>query len=404
MTLAKSLSQQIKSKAKELGFELSAILRPEPMATFGFFSEWIARNYHGEMEYLRNRRDERKHVLSLMPEAKTIVLVAMNYYHPARHDTLEVPPDRGVISRYAWGDDYHDVMKKRLKLLLAWLEDETGLPLSGRAYVDTGPILERELAARGGLGFIGKNTCLISPRFGSWLFLGELLLPVELYPDESLPPEISALTDNSLGTCGGCTKCIDACPTGALIAPYLIDARKCISYLTIELKGPIPKELRPSIGNRIFGCDICQEVCPWNRKFSRLSNHPEFAPRPGLEVPSLIELMVLDDEGFREKFRKSPIKRAKRRGFLRNVAVALGNWGSEEAVPVLLKSLHDHEPLIRGHSAWALGRICTEEAMKGLREVLPDEPSDWVRQEIMSALQECNPKALAGYTRSECIG
>ncbi len=386
------LSEEIKEKARELGFDLVAVLEPGPMATVGFFLDWLERGFHGEMGYLYRRRLERRSVLDVMPEARSVVVVAMNYYHPSRPDTLEISPDKGVISRYAWGDDYHDVMKGRLKELLSWIEGETGQDLDGRAYVDTGPILERELAARAKLGFIGKNGCLISPEFGSWLFLGELILPLDLTPDDVLPPEVSSLTDNELGTCGGCTRCIDACPTGALLAPYLIDARKCISYLTIELKGPIPKHLRPLIGNRIFGCDVCQEVCPWNRRFSRPSVHPEFAPRPGLDVPDLLDLMDLDEEGFREMFRKSPVKRAKRRGLLRNVAVALGNWGSEEAVPVLLKALRDHEPLVRGHSAWALGRICTSDAVAGLRDALEIEPSAWVREEIASALAECEER------------
>jgi epoxyqueuosine reductase len=239
-------------------------------------------------------------------------------------------------------------------------------------------LLEREIAARAGLGFVGRNTNLIHPRWGSWLFLGELLLSVEV------PPLAPAMAGS--GTCGRCTRCLEACPSGALVAPYILDARRCISYLTIELKGPIPHEMRPSLGNRIFGCDICQEVCPWNRRFARRAVEAAFQPRPGAIAPPLLDLLALDDEGFRQRFRGSPVRRARRRGLLRNVAVALGNWGHPAAVPGLVRALHDAEPLIRGHAAWALGRIAGSEARRALQAALATEGDEWVGEEMRLAL------------------
>ncbi|MEJ2210289.1 MAG: tRNA epoxyqueuosine(34) reductase QueG, partial [Anaerolineae bacterium] len=283
---------------------------------------------------------------------------------------------RGVIASYAWGPDYHDLMLPRLEELAA----VPGQPAAHRAYVDTGPLLERALAAAGGLGFIGRNTNLIHPRLGSWLFLGEILMDVDL-------PPMAVSESEAAGTCGRCTRCLQACPTGAFAAPYVLDARRCISYLTIELKGPIPRELRPLVGNRIFGCDICQEVCPWNRRFARPSDPPPWpAPPPEAMAPPLLELLALDEEAFRRRFAGSPIRRAKRRGLLRNVAVALGNWGHPAAVPGLVRALGDAEPLVRGHAAWALGRIGTPPARRALAQALPAEGDDWVREEIGAAL------------------
>jgi epoxyqueuosine reductase len=240
--------------------------------------------------------------------------------------------------------------------LAEFVESRSGKALASRAYVDTGPVLERDLAARAGLGFIGKNTLLIHPRLGSWLFLGELLLDLDLPP---IGPDFSGPGGARPvhGTCGRCTRCLDACPTGALVAPYILDARRCLSYLTIELKGSIPPDLRPLLGNHILGCDVCQQVCPWNRRFARPSHEPGFQPRPGALAPSLLDLMALDDEGFRQRFRGSPVTRANRRGLLRNVAVALGNWGDPAAMPALRRALGDAEPLIQDHAAWALERI-----------------------------------------------
>jgi epoxyqueuosine reductase len=255
-------------------------------------------------------------------------------------------------------------------------------PVGGRAYVDTGPVLERELAQRAGLGWFGRNTMLIQPRRGSYFFLGVVLLDVELAYDEPFERD----------HCGTCTNCLVACPTGALLgrdengAPRM-EARRCISYLTIELKGPIPRALLPLIGNRIYGCDICNEVCPHNSpKFVQITSEEAFWPRQGVHGERLIELMAMDQAEFSRRFKNSPVKRAKRRGLLRNVAVALGNWGSPEAVPVLAAALADAEPLIRGHAAWALGRIGTEAARQALRGRAEVEEDGWVREELSLAL------------------
>jgi epoxyqueuosine reductase len=268
-------------------------------------------------------------------------------------------------------------MLPRLHRLAAVVADITGEPASYRAYVDTGPLLERELAGRAGLGFVGKNTNLIHPRLGSWIFLGEVLLDTEIAPG-SRP--------STGGTCGRCTRCLEACPTAAFPRPYVLDARRCISYLTIEHRGPIPRQLRPALGNRIFGCDICQEVCPWNKRFAQPTAEPAFQPSTDSMAPSLLELMALDEASFRQDFRASPIKRAKRRGLLRNVAVALGNWADPDATPVLSRALQDAEPLIRGHAAWALGRIGGWQACQALEQRRAVEEDLWVREELDLAL------------------
>src|SRR5690606_7040799 len=284
-------------------------------------------------------------------------------------------------ARYARNEDYHDLLKNRLIELQNRISAEL-LPAGGRAYVDTGAVLERELAQRAGLGWIGRNTMLIQPRRGSYFFLGVILLDVELPYDRPFQRD----------HCGSCERCVVACPTGALLgrdesgAPVL-DARRCISYLTIELRGPIPRGLRPLIGNRIYGCDICQEVCPHNNsKFVQITSEEAFWPRAGVHGERLIELMGMTQEDFSRRFKNSPVKRAKRRGLLRNVAVALGNSGAPEAVPVLAQALEDEEPLVRGHAAWALGRIGTAEALAALRGRGAVEEDGWVVDEISLAL------------------
>jgi epoxyqueuosine reductase len=264
-------------------------------------------------------------------------------------------------------------MWSRLNALLDFVRERCPEGVNGRGYVDTAPILEGDLAAAAGLGWTGKNTLLITPGIGSWYFLGELLLDIPLAHDAPMGDH-----------CGTCRRCLDACPTGAFKGPYELDARRCISYLTIELKGPIPRELRAPIGHRIYGCDVCQDVCPHNKPDRALAD-PALASSPGLDAPDLLELLALDDEGFRERFRSSPIKRAKRRGFLRNVCVALGNSGDRRAVPPLVRALSDHEPLIRGHAAWALGRLGGEDAARALQTARAMETDEWVGEEIAAA-------------------
>ncbi len=282
---------------------------------------------------------------------------------------------RGRVAAYAWGQDYHDVLLERMRALVAFLERQVGEPVPHRLYTDTGPILERDLAQRAGLGWIGKNAMLIHPRWGSYLFLAEMLLGIALEPDPPFP------TDH----CGTCTRCVEACPTQAILPGRTVDARRCISYLTIEHRGPLPHALRPALDNWVFGCDICQQVCPWNRR-APVEGDPAFAPRPGTPQPDLLDDLRLSQEAFSRKFRGSPIKRAKRRGYLRNLAVALGNAADPRAVPALSAALQDAEPLVRGHAAWALGRIATPQSRRALRDALSREEDPWVREEIAAAL------------------
>ena len=374
-----ALSTRILESASRLGFDQCAFVNASPATTFEQYAAWLEHGYDAQMAYLARpdavakRQDPRR----ILPGIQTILTASLNYHTRPLPGALRDDPARGIIACYAWGTDYHDIMLPRLHQLAEVVAELTGQPASHRAYVDTGPLLERELAARAGLGFVGRNTNLIHPRLGSWLFLGEVLLSTEV-PGTARPA--------AEGTCGQCTRCLEACPTAAFPQPYVLDARRCISYLTIELKGPIPRPFRAALGNRIFGCDICQEVCPWNRQFAQPTAEPEFQPGKDGMAPSLLELMALDETAFQRRFQGSPIKRAKRRGLLRNVAVALGNWGDPAAVPVLSQALSDAEPLIRGHAAWALGRIGSRQARGALEQRCAVEDDAWVREELDLAL------------------
>jgi epoxyqueuosine reductase len=369
-----SLSGQIKEAAQRLGFGIvgiSPVKRPPHEQSF---ADWLRQGFAGELAYLQRTEEQRRDPQKLVPWAVSVVSVGMNYFtsfpRPASSEA------KGWISRYAWGDDYHDLMHRRLESLLAAIRDLWHGPLEGKAFVDSGPVLERDCAGVAGLGWIGKNTHLISPKKGSWFFLGELFLSIPLAYDR-------AIRDR----CGKCDLCLKACPTAAFVGPYILDARRCISYLTIELKGWMPRHLRPLVGNHIFGCDICQDVCPYNVK-AEPTAESAYAPREGLHAPDLIALLSLSQEEFRKRFRASPILRAKRRGFLRNVAVALGNIGSVEAVPALVRALDDTEPLVRGHVAWALGRIGSHQALEALRRRLDIEDDSEVKNEIEAAINE----------------
>lgn len=372
-----TLTERIKQRGYELGFDLVGIAPADPPQTVSAYIDWVNRGYAGDMRYLErpDRVERRRDPSVIVPGVKSVVVVGKNYFTRQLPAEVLNDPSRGIIASYAWGVDYHDVMTPRLYELQTFIGEQAGGQVCGRAYVDTGPVLERAYGVRAGLGFFGKNTMLIHPRWGAWLFLGEILLDVELEYGEP----------GTRGTCGACTRCLDACPTDAFPKPYLLDARRCISYFTIELKGPIPPALRPRMGNRIFGCDICNEVCPWNRRFAKATNEPAFQPAPDRVAPKLLDLIALDDDAFRKRFRDSPIKRARRRGLLRNVAVALGNWGDPVVVPALIQALHDHEPLIRGHAAWALGQIDSVRARRALEGALVTESDDYVRDEIERA-------------------
>jgi epoxyqueuosine reductase len=341
-----ALAARATALAREAGFDLAGVSSAEAPRALAFFPQWIAQGHAAEMAYLTGQVERRSDLRIAFPWARSVLSVGLQYDTPAPYSTA-APRDRGWIARYAWGDDYHDVMKTLLDRVVERLGQEVG-PFEARTYVDTGPIVERAYAAAAGLGAWGKNTCLLHPEHGSWFFLGEAVLDLELAADAPRGD-----------MCGSCTACLDACPTGALPAPYVLDANRCISYLTIETKGTIPEEHRPGMGRQVFGCDICQDVCPWNRR--RRHHGPDaFAARPGLESPSLEELALLDAEAFRERFRHSPVKRAKRRGLLRNVAVALGNSGDPSKRPILEHLAADEDPLIREHAAWALSRLNRE--------------------------------------------
>ena len=307
------------------------------------FAQWVARGYAGEMTYLTSQVAKRTDLGVAFPWARSVLCVGLQYDTPAPYST-EAPPERGWIARYAWGDDYHDVMKAMLDRLVERLRAEAG-PFEARTYVDTGPIVERAWAAEAGLGAWGKNTCLLHPEHGSWFFLGEAVTDLDLPADAP-----------RLDMCGSCTACLEACPTGALPAPYVLDATRCISYLTIEVKGAIPEERREGVGRHVFGCDICQDVCPWNRR-RRVRGPAAFEARPGLFAPDLDETAALDEETFRARFRGSPVKRAKRRGLLRNVAVALGNAGDPARRPVLERLAGDTDAVVAEHARWALRRL-----------------------------------------------
>ena len=371
----KALSLRIKEQAQRLGFELVGI-SPVKLPPHGeSFAEWLRRGFSGELEYMKRTEELRRDPHRLIPWAVSLISVGMNYYTPfSRPPALQQP--KGWISRYAWGDDYHELIKDRLESLLDHIRRIYNAPIEGKAFVDSGPVLERDFAGLAGVGWIGKNTHLISPERGSWFFLGELFVSIPLTYDRPIPDR-----------CGKCDLCLKACPTGAFAGPYVLDARRCISYLTIELKGFIPRHLRPLIGNHIFGCDICQEICPYNVK-ARPTVEKRYAPRKELYTPDLIPLLSLDEEEFRRRFRGSPILRAKRRGLLRNVAVALGNSKNSEAVPALARVLDDREALVRGHVAWALGQIGSPQAIGALEKRLPVENDPAVRMEIQDAISE----------------
>ena len=359
--------EKIRHRAQELGFDGFGVAPPDVGESGEWFQQWLAQNFEGEMQYIKRGEAKRLDLDLVLPGVKSVICLTTPYFTKPRTlkylDVLET----GDISNYALNLDYHDLIQPRLRELEDYLA-EVFPGCQTKGYVDTGPILEKPLAEKAGLGWIGKHTNLLTEGVGSYYFLSEILVDVPL-------PLSGAAQDH----CGTCTACIDICPTGAIVAPYVLDARKCISYLTIELKGAIPHEFRKAIGNRIYGCDDCQIVCPWN-SYAVATEEPAFQEREG--VKELIELMQLDDEGFRARFKKSPVKRTKRRGLLRNVAVALGNSGQMEAVPVLTEALSDPEPLIRSHAVWALGELLGKEVLKAVESCLLEETDVLVLNEV----------------------
>jgi epoxyqueuosine reductase len=338
-----ALAARAKDLARDAGFDLAGVARADAPPDLSFFAEWVARGFAGQMTYLSTQVARRSELRAAFPWARSVLCVGLQYDTPHPYSTA-APSDRGWISRYAWGDDYHDVMKAMLDRVAEGLRAEAGT-FEARAYVDTGPVAEKAWATAAGLGAWGKNGCLLHPEHGSWFFLGEIVTDLDL-PADSPRPDV----------CGACTACLEACPTGALVAPYVLDATRCISYLTIEVKGSVPEERRHGMGRHVFGCDICQDVCPWNRR-RRHRGGTAFEPRPGAEAPDLAELAGLDEVAFRQRFRRSPVKRAKRRGLLRNVAFALGNAGVAGHRPMLERLAGDEDPVVREHAVWARRRL-----------------------------------------------
>ncbi len=333
------IKQRLVAFARELGFDLCRVTACAPPPHAREFGDWLNDGAHGEMEYMRRGAEKRRDPQKVLPGAKSIVVLALNYF---QGDAPHSGAARGKIARYAWGDDYHDIVAAKLPKIDNFLGELGG---EQKCYVDTGPVLERDFAAEAGIGWHGKSTMLINERLGTWFFLAEVLTTLELPAD---PP--------ALDRCGTCVRCIEACPTGAITAPHKLDARRCISYLTIELKSTIPLELRPLIGDRIFGCDDCLDACPWNR-FAQVSRESAFAAGLSTTNFALRDYLKLNDAEFRNLFRNSPIKRIKRRGFLRNVCVALGNVGTPQDLPALGQAAADPEPLIAEHAKWAIERI-----------------------------------------------
>jgi epoxyqueuosine reductase len=342
------MKEQIRQRAVELGFDDCRFTSASAPASAKQFQDWVSEKKFGEMAWIERNAEKRVEPQKVLSDAKTAICLAASY-ETNRRKAEASGPSEGIVARYARFNDYHDILGERLKLLTQFVNDIGSAQTRSLWYVDTGPILERDLAQRAGIGFVGKHTNLISRKFGNWIFLSEILTTLELEPDAS-----------EKNHCGKCTRCITACPTEAITAPFQLDARRCISYLTIELKGSIPKEFRRAIGNRIYGCDDCLAVCPWN-KFAHEGKLMKSHSRNDLEQPNLIDLLSLDEKSFKTRFAGSPILRTKRRGLLRNVCVALGNVGDKSALPTLEKASHDAEPLIAEHARWAISEIKSRE-------------------------------------------
>ena len=365
---------RLKQQAAQLGFGLCGVCDAVAPPGFDRFESWLSAGYAGQMHYLSERREAYAHPKHVLDSVRSIVMLGMHY---RTEQPQPIEPGQGRISRYAWGEnDYHNVIRDRLHELADYLRELVPTATT-RGVVDTAPILEREFAQLAGLGWVGKNTMLISPTSGSYFFLAALLTDVQLEAD----------APHTTDHCGTCTACLDACPTDAFAQPYMLDATKCISYLTIELQDVIPAELRPGMGDWLFGCDICQEVCPWNRHAPE-SNELAFQPLKSMHPAEISELFDLDEHAFRQHFRQTPLWRAHRRGLLRNAAIVLGNQRAVGAIPVLLKGLSDAEPLVRGASAWALGKIDHPDSAAVLETGSKSEKDEQVREEISAALAE----------------
>ena len=358
MVFAEEFAQAAKQAAAGAGFDLAGIapVRAEDLPELGAFIEWVDAGHAGEMKYLESRTEtgdlRRVAATNAAPWVRSMIVCALNYSAGKPYSVKAKDPERGWISRYAWGSkDYHDALLPRLRQVettIKQLAAERNVAIETRSYIDTGPILERVYAKYAGIGWFGKNTCIIHQKMGSWLFLGVILTSLDLPADNAAPDR-----------CGSCTRCIDACPTQAIVAPGKLDARLCIAYLTIEKRGTVPEELRPAMGHHIFGCDICQDVCPWNNKTGNApsTSVPEFQPQEQLYHPELRWLAEMDEATYRRVFRGSPVKRAKYAGLRRNVAIAMGNSGNKEFLPALQKIAADADPVLAEHAEWAIRKL-----------------------------------------------
>lgn len=377
--MCKETTKRIRDKALNIGFDLVGISPVGDFPEGQYYKQWLTKGYHAGMQYMERNSEKRVDVRNIVPGARSVISCALNYNSKMPYSTEINDLSRGWISRYAWAEDYHFRVKDMIDQLKSFVigisEDEPGTE-GTRAYVDTGPVLERSYAKYAGIGWSGKNTCIINQEIGSWLFLAEVITDMVLDYDYTVSDR-----------CGTCNRCIEACPTDALREPYVLDSNRCISYLTIENKGEIPAEMREGIGNNIFGCDICQDVCPWNRKAE--AGDGRSYPREGHYAPELERLAELDDPAFREYFRKSPVKRAKRNGLLRNVLVAMGNSGNSELAGKVEDCLADEEPLVRSHAAWALWKLKGSSCFDVLSGMLSTEKDSMVLNEIKRILN-CN--------------
>ncbi len=376
MSDGRELAAAIKQRARALGFQLVGITRPKPLPGFARYQRWLAAGYHATMAYLAKERAlaGRQDPHHLLPTCRSILCLASNHA-PAPCDAKG--PDVARVAAYALGEDYHDVLLQRLRALMRWLERELGYPISHRIYCDTGPLLERELARGAGLGWIGKNGMLINPQWGSYLFLAEILLDLELPPDQPFRWD----------RCGNCQRCLQACPTQCILPDRTLDARRCISYLTIEHRGAIDPALRPPMDNWVFGCDICQQVCPWNARFARPTGDPAFQPRPALAAPRLSWFLQLDRTTYQAALRGSPLKRARLEGLLRNAIIAAANGRQRAHVPALRAILLKGEsPALRALAAWALGCVGSPRAVAALRRAIAREGDPQVGRAVEQAL------------------
>ncbi len=367
--------KNIKRKAQELGFNLCGVTPAQPSPTLSAYMRWIEKGMHGNMEYLArpDRVQRRQRLQEIMPSAKSLILIGLDYRSQFTDEETLNDPSRGRIASYAWGLDYHNILDVRLNMFAEWITEQTKDEIHQRVYADTGAILERSHAQQAGMGFVGKNTMLINPKRGSYFFIGEIITSLEFDDYDEAHRE---------NMCGTCTRCLNACPTDAFTEPFVLDARKCISYHTIENKGWIDRALRPHFGNWIFGCDICQDVCPFQR-FASDTDEVAFLPFDIDRIaPKLVDILMLNDQSFKDKFRRTPLERAKRERIVRNACIASGNWGDSQTIPYLIQLLYDASPIVRGHASWALWHTMGLDSSKLLTDLYHREHDDQVRAEI----------------------